>query len=107
MGLLAFVRLENVQTGSLLELEFMGFSRLAKDKSGAAIPVSQQHLNVGAVTIGQTKVLHQILHLAARTFYVETGFQHWFSPKFQKQFAGIVDCVIRACVRAGDNGSNG
>lgn len=76
MCLFAFVFLKDVQPRSFFQLESVGFFRSAWANPTLPVRCPSKVFNVRAVTIGQTKIFHQVLHATVWAFHVETGLQN-------------------------------
>ena len=76
MRLLAVALSKDVQPRSLLQFESIWFMRATWTDQLLPIRRTRDVLDVRLVTVGQTEVFHQVLHMAAWTLNVETSLQH-------------------------------
>jgi hypothetical protein len=78
MCLFAFVFLEHMQPRLFFQFESVGFLGSAGANQTLPLRGSRNILDVRAVTVGQAKIFHQILHATIWAFDIETGLQHFY-----------------------------
>ena len=78
MGLLRIALLKDVKPCSFFQFESVGIVRLARANQSLPFNGPDDILDVRPITVNQTKILHQVLHVAVGAFYVETGLRHGF-----------------------------
>jgi hypothetical protein len=76
MGLLALVCVKYVKPCSLIQFEPVGSFRLARANQPLPFGTASDVLDVSPVTVGQSEVFSEVLHVTAWAFYVESSLQH-------------------------------
>jgi hypothetical protein len=84
MGLLALVRAKYAKPCSLIQFEPVRVFGLARANQPLPLGTASNVLDVSPITVGQAKVFHEVLHVAAWAFYIESGLQHdWTQKPFE------------------------
>jgi hypothetical protein len=80
MGLLVLVCAKYVKPCSLTQFEPVGVFGLARANQPLPFATASNVRDVSPVTVAQSKVFHEVLHVTAWAFYIESSLQLGIRP---------------------------